>query len=224
MPSNPNDHASVFPNKLKEAILSELPGISAHVKMLPQFRSEQIETLSDYIIPDSAVTASVVCLIYPHENQHYFLLMKRVTYPGVHSGQISFPGGKLESGETFMEAALRETEEETGIQLLEKDVLGQLSDIYIPPSNFHVKPFVCFLPLKPTFEMDPKEVEYLIEARLSDLVNEELVKNQKMETRGVSFIAPYFDLNDEVVWGATAAMLSEVKDLFVKHDLKSLIQ
>jgi len=198
--------------ELKNVWQKPLPGLPAQMLMAPGYRKEWMK-LQEMDFPNNAKQAATMCLLYPKNQQLHFVVMKRVTYPGAHSGQISFPGGQLENNELPLQAAIRETFEETGVSIEEKNTIGQLTKIYIPPSNFVVFPFLSVIDFAPDFIPEIKEVDYLIEVPLIDLLQEKNSKTKKMKSKGVEFDAPYFDLKNEVVWGATAIMLSEVKSI-----------
>ncbi len=160
-----------------------------------------------------AKKAAVMCLFYPKNNEPHFVLMKRVSYPGVHSGQISFPGGRIEMDESPLEAAIRETQEEIGIEVTEQEILSAISEIYIPPSNFYVYPFMACLKKNPIFNADKTEVDYVVEVPVKEFTNPANIKHKQLQYSYGSFEAPYFHLQDETVWGATAMMLGEVFEL-----------
>jgi len=156
----------------------------------------------------------------------YTVLILRTSDHGVHSGQVSFPGGKKEESDRSLEdTALRETEEEIGIKKNDVKVIGHLSELYIPTSGFLVQPFVGYLNKKPLFHPDKNEVQKLIEVPLFLIMDDGIVKettilksktrNQKSEIR-----IPYFDIHGEVVWGATAMILSELKEILVGVGIK----
>ncbi|MCB0213925.1 MAG: CoA pyrophosphatase [Anaerolineae bacterium] len=180
------------------------------------------ETVNRWDIPDNCREASVLLLIYPICNQEeqpelHFALTRRPEYPGVHSGQISLPGGRREKGETPEETALRETYEEIGVSPDTLEIIGELSSLYIPPSNFCIFPFVAFCPQRPTFVLDAIEVAELIETPLSLLFNPAIQKSEiwHFENYGERNI-PFFEIFGHKVWGATAMILSEFLTLLEK--------
>ena len=196
---------------VRQALNQPLPGMTAQMKMAPEMvegrldRWEQVEHYRE---------AGVLLLLYPHRIDSrsglHIALIRRTEYPGVHSGQISFPGGRRENGETLQTTALRETQEEVGVLPETLQIIGQLSPLYTPPSNFRIHPFVAFSSTRPSFSLEPKEVAELIETPLSLLLNPAMCKQEiwnfpNYGERRVSF----FDVFGHKVWGATAMMLSE---------------
>jgi 8-oxo-dGTP pyrophosphatase MutT (NUDIX family) len=162
--------------------------------------------------------AATLMLLYPKGEKWFFALMLRPDYDGVHGGQVSFPGGKLEGDETPKQAALRECEEEIGIDQNKINILGKLTDVYIPPSKMLVNPFVGYIDFEPVFYPDPTEVEQVLEVPLEDVFKEELVKQKKVEVARYSdnpftLEVPYFEFCYETVWGATALMIAEFREM-----------
>lgn len=155
-------------------------------------------------------------MIYPKKNVPHIVLMKRPEYNGAHSGQVSFPGGKKEIEDVDLQAtALRETEEETGILRSEIQVIGKLTELYIPPSGFLVEPYVGYLDAQPIFTPDEREVAELIEMPLDLLLDDTIVERKKIhiKSHNVYIDTPYFNIQEHVVWGATCMMLSELKQI-----------
>lgn len=164
----------------------------------------------------SAKRAAVLALFYPDKTgETTFSLMLRETYKGVHSAQVSFPGGKQEVEDLdFYDTALRETYEELGIPKKDVCYIKELSEIYIPPSNFLVFPFMGYLKKSPRFFTN-NEVAELIEVKLKDLMNPANQKEKTMDfSDGLKIKTQYFDLNNHVVWGATALILAEIQEIF----------
>ncbi len=195
-----------FLTAIKEQLDNNLPGQAAQVQMASGTRTK-FPT-----IPSTAKEACVLCLLYLKEEEWHLVLMERVsTNPNDrHSGQMSFPGGKLETGETYEEGALRETEEEIGIPREDIKILGKLTPLYIPVSNFHVHPFVGMLTYVPSFTPQKSEVKELVEVPINLLLdtNNRRIKDLTIKTITIKAV-PYFDVYGKVVWGATAMMLSE---------------
>lgn len=194
--------------------LKELPlgGLTSQFKMAPEIRKKY--SLLD-IEERNPKESAVLALFYP-DNFHNtkILLMLRASYNGVHSSQISFPGGKREKDDTSLQStALRETEEEVGVLKKDIKIIKELTKTYIPPSNYWVTPYIGILESSPTFRIN-EEVEKLIEIKLSDLLNENSISSKNLTTSYMQNIdVPCFVLNNYTVWGATAMMLSEIKDL-----------
>jgi len=191
-----------------------LPAESAHLKMVPPFRRELIKFQEESI--KSAKKAGVLALFYPNENNKTnFVLILRKTYHGVHSAQIGFPGGKLEKQDESIErAAVRETFEEVGVSTKDIQVIRELTQVYIPPSNFYVHPFLAIASSKPFFRLQDDEVEAIIEVDLEYFLEEAIIMDNRVTASySIDVEVPTFKLNGHVVWGATAMMLSEIKDL-----------
>ncbi len=154
-------------------------------------------------------TGAVLLLLYPKKQADHLLFIRRQENLTYHPGQISFPGGRHEPGETLLQTALRETVEETGLAPKDQSVLGGLESVYIPPSDFIVHPFVAWHNGTPTFRRDPSEVAEIIEAPLGMLRDPAIRKTEVRTRPGKNVTVPYFDINGHKVWGATAMILSE---------------
>jgi len=192
----------------------DLPGEAIQLKMAPIERLIELKTKAREL--NSARRAGVLALFYPNSNMETCLiLILRKTYKGVHSAQIGFPGGKFEDEDVNLEAtALRETEEEVGVPREVVSVIKELTEIYIPPSNFFVQPFLAITAKTPNFIAQEEEVEALIEVPLSHFMDDALLTTKVLTTSYATNIdVPAFLLNGHIVWGATAMMLSEVREL-----------
>lgn len=191
-----------------------LPGQVSQFKMVPPFRKELVRKQGENI--KNAKQSAVLALLYPDiMNETRIVLILRKAYEGVHSGQISFPGGRVEENDNSLKhTALRETYEEVGVPMENVHVIKTLTDVYIPPSNFFVQPFLGFAKSMPQFARQEDEVEEILEVKLLDLLNDDYLITKSVSTSyKVNVEVPAFKLNGHVVWGATAMMLSEIKDL-----------
>lgn len=205
-----------FVEELRKALETPLPGTEAHRKLAPLVKSESKDF---FVAGENARKGGVLILLFEDRNGNIrFPLIERSIYDGAHSGQISLPGGKVEEGETFIETALRETEEEIGFSIGSMQVVGLLSKIYVMVSNFVVQPVLAYTTASPVFTPEPHEVEKIIEARLADLVNVEKLKTKKIKAALGSVVSPYFDLEGSVVWGATAMILSEFVEIISRSE------
>ena len=193
---------------IKDRIVQPLPGMKAHLKMTPYRALTKI-------IPENRREGAVLILLYKKNGEYYFPLTLRHDYKGTHANQISFPGGKIEKQDaTILDAALRETNEEIGVELEKIIYLGELTQIYIPPSNFLVSPFIGLYEGEPLFIKEEKEVKEIIEIPLKSILNEKNVGNTQVSIQGgMKLETPYLNLENNVVWGATAAILSELKEI-----------
>ena len=191
-----------------------LPAEASHFKMVPPFRQELLKKQEKAI--KKAKHAGVLALFYPDEDMETkFVLILRKAYKGVHSAQVAFPGGKLEAQDiSLQDTALRETFEEVGVPIDAVKIVRNISQVYIPPSNFYVQPFIGVTQTTPKFIKQDDEVEALIEIDLEHFLDEQSLVFKKVKTSySIEVEVPAFKLNDFVVWGATAMMLSEIKDL-----------
>ena len=203
-----------FEKRIVKVTKMELPGELVQFKMAPLERLQDLKKVA--LEKNTAKRAGVMSLFYPSENDETrLILILRKTYKGVHSAQVGFPGGKLEDeDENIQDTALRETEEEIGISRETISVLKKLTEIYIPPSNFFVQPFLGITTELPKFIPQEKEVEALIEVSLRDFMDDRNITNQTLSTSYAESIdVPAFKLNGHIVWGATAMMLNEVREL-----------
>jgi 8-oxo-dGTP pyrophosphatase MutT (NUDIX family) len=205
-------HFKEFTEILRDNLSKPLPGSKAHKLALPSSRkATDVSKLDQALVKKAAVLA----LLENHNNEPHVVLTLRTTYKGTHSGQVSFPGGKREEQDAdFLSTALRETEEEIGINKNDIDVIGSLSPIYIPPSNFLVYPFVGVSHKVLRKRPEEKEVHSIHSIPLSALfADETLAEISIMHTSGSSIKVPSFNINGLEIWGATAMMLAELKQV-----------
>lgn len=203
-----------FENKIVKITKMELLGEAVQFKMAPIERLAELKRIAQQ--KNTAKKAGVLALFYPStENNTNLALILRKTYEGVHSAQIGFPGGKYEKQDlTLKETALRETEEEIGVSKQMVSVLKQLTNVYIPPSNFFVQPFLGVVSKTPKFKIQEEEVEELIEVSLQHFMDDAIKTAQTLSTSYAKNIeVPAFILNGHLVWGATAMMLNEIREM-----------
>lgn len=203
-----------FKTSLSKLKNLELPGEEIQLKMAPMERLAEMKRLA--INKTEVNKAGVMVLFYPSLDDHTrFVLILRKTYRGVHSGQVGFPGGRYEPEDVdLLKTALRETEEEVGVPQSSITVIKQLTQMYIPPSNFLVHPYIGFTEVNPTFVLQPDEVEDIIEVDINHFLDDSIIISKKITTSyAVDIDVPAFQINGHVVWGATAMILSEVRHL-----------
>ena len=189
-----------------------LPGHDSLSNMAPPSR---IKLLKNKKILSDHKKAAVLMLFYPDNNNNTrMVLILRNKYNGVHSNQISFPGGKMEKEDENLElTALRETYEEIGVKSSSINVVNKLSSVYIPPSNFKVQPFVGFSENNLVFKADKKEVSAIITPLFEELINSKIVKS-KVLVNGTTQLVPSYLIDNQVLWGATAMMVYEFIEFY----------
>jgi 8-oxo-dGTP pyrophosphatase MutT (NUDIX family) len=207
-----------FSEDLIRAFTQPLPGKVAHELLKPYLKINK--SLDAPKLPNSKEGA-VMSLIYPVNNIPHILFIERPLYNGVHSGQIAFPGGKIEqSDSSFLDAALRETHEEIGIPGQQIKVVGALSEIYVLASNFMVYPYVGLLDETPSLILEEKEVASTFEIPLYRFFEPEILKEKPIKNAlGFTLMAPYYDLDGKTLWGATAMMVSELCAIIKNQDI-----
>ncbi len=199
-----------YAQQLSRMLCNGLPGIAVQELMAPSNRQELI-VLNNH--GKTARTSSVLIILFPNESGELCTIFtKRVEYKGVHSGQISFPGGKSEPhDQSLLHTALRETSEEIGIQIEEKNILGRLTDLFVPPSNFIISPFVAFLDEPPLTKPDPTEVAEIFSVPVSHCLAPESTIQQSHKTSfGQDIPVPGYLYKNYFIWGATAMIYSEL--------------
>lgn len=197
---------------LRDALDQPLPGYSAHLKMSSMQRiREMMKVPADL---KKAIPSSVLILLYPlaSGNDAGIVLIQRPFYEGVHGGQISLPGGRFEDSDAdLLQTAIRESKEEIGLDPGILTILGKVSDLYIPPSNYIVTPFLGYCMEKPSFWPDPAEVDGIIEIPVTKLLDDHHIGCRVITVRGMQIEAPCFEINGHIIWGATAMILNELK-------------
>lgn len=204
-----------FNHFVKQLILQfekPLPGLASQMKMSPITRKLEIKKMKNRTFPKES---AVLILFYPHRNKVYTVFIKRPKYPGVHSGQIAFPGGKFEEEDlNLTNTALREAKEEIGINPDHVTVVGTLTKLFIPPSNFNVLPVVGYANKRPEFISDPVEVDEIVEIKVDQLINPENNQHREILHRNQTKVkVPAYFINDQIIWGATAMIIHELLDV-----------
>ncbi len=201
-----------FIKKVECQFLKPLPGWESQIKMSPITRKMEMDKLKNKIAPRES---AVLILFYPHQNEIFTVFIKRPKYPGVHGGQIAFPGGKFEVEDfDLTHTALREAQEEIGLEPKQVTILGSLTTLFIPPSNFNVLPVVGYTLTRPNFIPELEEVDEIIEVKVSDLINPENSRDREILHRNKTKVqVPAYCPNDLVIWGATAMIINELIDV-----------
>ncbi|OXA97980.1 coenzyme A pyrophosphatase [Flavobacterium oncorhynchi] len=191
----------------------ELPAELAHMKMAPKERLEALKNIN--LETKNPRIAAVMMLLYPKKDKTHLVLIVRNAYNGVHSSQIAFPGGKYENTDLdFRETALRETHEEIGVSPDKIEVIKDFTPMYIPPSNFLVHPFLGISHEELSFYPDIREVAAIIELPLSVFLSDEIIIEATLSTSYANdVLVPAFNIQNHIVWGATAMILSELRDV-----------
>jgi 8-oxo-dGTP pyrophosphatase MutT (NUDIX family) len=195
-------------NHLKSAFNKELPGEKAQFMMAPLKRGGHYEPALE---ANYMACAVMILICFDEQEQPYIPLTERMTYNGHHSGQVSLPGGKFDATDADLQhTAVRECFEEIGVSNLE--VIGKLSRLFIPVSGYRVDPYVAFSRDKNVqLNLHVREVKNIIRLKITDLLDDSIVKEGLIEVSGTTINAPWFEVDGYKVWGATAMMLNELK-------------
>ena len=199
--------------KLESLLKGELPGLAAQLKMAPQFRKEELQ---NYQLEGKGKKSAVLILFNPFADDLSIILTKRSAQLKHHRGQVSFPGGRVDQADKDdIATALRETHEEIGIKPEDIKVLGRLSRLIIPPTNFDVSPIVGVLTKSPSYVRSVDEVESVEEVPIVQLMDKQNIKQKLFTTSssGNHRKAPYYDLMGMEIWGATAMIISELVEV-----------
>ncbi len=202
---------SKFKMFLKERLTGELPGRTAHQKMIPEIRLHEFEP-----IPEKAKKSSVLLLLFEKNNKICTVLIQRPEYNGVHSAQVSLPGGRFEENDVTLEnTALREAEEEIGLNRTTANIVCRLLLEKTKSSNFRVTPFIAFTDNLGVLVADEHEVKKIYTVEIDELLGSKNIKTKNIRIQsGKEYETLYFDIMGLTVWGATAMILSEFKELY----------
>jgi 8-oxo-dGTP pyrophosphatase MutT (NUDIX family) len=192
--------------RIEQGLRSPLPGLPAQLRMVPEPRPG---TKAYFEVEETCLKAGVLVLLYRKGGRLHLLLTRRTDRVLHHRGQISLPGGERHPGESLEATALRETQEELGLDLAPVRVLGKLTPLYIPPSNFCIYPTVAFLPGAPEFRPQPDEVADVIEAPLGHLMGAGARGRETWDLGDREAVVPFYQFDGHKIWGATAMVLAE---------------
>lgn len=204
----PNDRELL--RRLGEVLIKDKPGLRAQLTMVPHPRPGQA-VYTD--VEETSVKAGVLILLYRRQDAWHLVLIRRPSTVLHHKDQISFPGGQIEPGEDFIQAALRETREEIGVTPERLRILGELTPLYIPPSNFCVYPVVAAVDGPLSFTPQANEVAEVIEVPLDHLLDPATVREETRTIRGETVRVPFYAYGGHKIWGATAMVLAEFLDV-----------
>ncbi len=198
-----------FADRLRKLSKGSLPGIVAHQQMLPQHSRSSAPLHKEKAVRESAV----LVLFYPEAGDFYMPVIRRAFDGKKHSGQIAFPGGKYEpEDKTLITTALREAQEEVGIEPEKVEVLKKMTPVYIPVSNYQVQPILGITNQKPDFHPNFSEVDTIFSLNVSDFLNvKPVTKNFILGDKNLT--APFYILGEVEIWGATAMIMSELKEI-----------
>ena len=208
--------------KLRDSLAKELPGIKSWERMAVKsqegnsIESESLQKYSKWLNEEKLSvmkTAAVLIGFFEKGNNWYFPLIKRPMHEKNHPGQIALPGGAKENNETLEETALREAFEEVGIIPNNVEIIGKLTPLPVPVSNYLIYPFVGIINKEPEWKINKDEVAELIILKLDDLIEADNGYSENWDLRGNKVKVPVFKLSDKTIWGATATVLCEMLDL-----------
>jgi 8-oxo-dGTP pyrophosphatase MutT (NUDIX family) len=195
--------------RIRHGLLRPLPGLEAQLRMAPSPRVGW----DPLKFPEGAHDGAALLLLYPHHDTLHLALTVRGSGLRNHTGQVSLPGGRVDTGETIEAAALREAQEEIGVDPNTVELLGRLTPLHIPVSGFLLHPVVGFTSMRPAFQRAEWEVARIVEAPISALSDPAILKREirprVVTGQAIDVDVPYFDIDGEKVWGATAMVLAE---------------
>ena len=208
--------------RLQKRLAGELPGIKSWERMAVKsqngqsIESESLQKYSDWLTKEKLSVmkkAAVLIGLFQKDSEWYFPLIKRPMHEKNHPGQIALPGGAMEQDETLETTAIREAFEEVGITPNDVEIIGEMTPLPVPVSNYVISPFVGIINKEPKWKINKDEVEELIILKLDDLISADNGYSEDWNLRGNQVKVPIFKLMDKTIWGATATVLCELIDL-----------
>ena len=202
------------PEIIRQKLSEPLPGLVSHLKLAPITRAKEIADYNEKLF--DAKKSAVMILLFHEKGDLKVIIIRRSFYVGIHAGQIAFPGGRYEEEDGNVEnTAKREIEEEIGITSDKIEVLGRLTDIYVPPSNFLISIFVGYLDQRPIYKIDEREVAEVIEIDFNDFYKENIIHEKEFVVPSVqnSTLALYYQVGNIELWGASAMVMTEFLDV-----------
>ncbi len=201
----------VFIEKLYKELQKPLPGKEVQMEMAAGNRIfyKEIENRK------TPKEGSVLIILYPEKSEWHTVFIKRTPDNGPHSGQMAFPGGIKETTDrSLFETALREAEEEVGIDSKQITYIGKLTPLHIPVSNILVHPFVGSIPFRPILKKNKDEVAEIFEISLKSFLDKSILSFFTFDFKGNTYKAPCFVIGKYTIWGATAMMWNEFLTIY----------
>ncbi|MGB9702916.1 MAG: NUDIX hydrolase [Candidatus Kapaibacteriota bacterium] len=207
-----NESAEKIIKIIKSIKKDQLQGTKSHLKLVPMMNNIPIRKMT--APPNTRESAVLIPLIEDNDGTLSIILTLRSENLSNHQGQISFPGGKIEKNETIVEAALRETFEEIGVEDSNIEIIGQISDLYVPPSNSVIHPVIGLVKSNVKFKINQSEVQEIIKVKLEFLLDKSNLQFEDWDFKGEIVKVPLWRIHKlKPLWGATAMILSELIDL-----------
>ncbi len=203
-------HFSYFFELLERKLKGPKPGLKAQLKMVTNPRPGN-KTYQD--VENSCRKAAVLVLLYPWRKKLHLVLTRRTSTVAHHQAQVSFPGGRMDEGENTITAAIREAQEELKIIPDSIRILGELTPLYVPPSNYCIYPVVAAAKERPGFMPSPVEVAEVIELPVDHLLDETNIRIENWQLRGMNVHVPFYFFEGHKIWGATAMILAELTEI-----------
>lgn len=209
--NNPSEH-------IKSLLQKPLPGLHSHLKLAPPTRKQELENAQKASL--YAKKSAVMILLFHDAGVLNVVFIRRSFYVGIHAGQMAFPGGRFEETDSSVEeTAFREIEEEIGVKRDDIELIGRISDIYVPPSNFLISVFVGYLANKPVYLPDEREVAEVIEIDFNEFLMPDAITQKSffVPSSNQTVLAPCYQTSKCDIWGASAMVMSELIDMLTNN-------